>query len=153
MASGMGGSGRAVPWLVGAGLALAGCHGFREPSRTADDGGEGDGSSGNRFAFIITTGPAEEVGPTSARLTAAVDPGTAVTELWFEWGIWEGFAVELDRATPRQSLAPGTGVVGVTADIDGLTPATAYAFRPRAENIGGPGIGAVVTFTTDSPAP
>jgi len=83
---------------------------------------------------------------TSARINAFIDPENAATSYRFEFSE-DGGASWITE--PSHSLPAGsTTSVLVSEEIDGLQPATAYAFRVVAENAGGSAQSEAQSFTT-----
>jgi hypothetical protein len=94
----------------------------------------------------VTTGAATEVHRTTARLEGEVNPdGQAVTSCVFEYGPTEAYG----HSIPCTAL-PGSGSspVTVSAEVTGLTAASAYHFRLIAGNAAGTHPGSDQTFTT-----
>jgi hypothetical protein len=103
-------------------------------------------------AVNVKTGAASGIDPTSATLSATINPeGIELQECLFEYGT-EG---ELDQTqpcaeTPAQ-IGSGETAVPVHADLTGLTPDVSYSFRIAASNSLGERKGDVNTFETFGP--
>jgi ribosomal protein L24E len=105
-------------------------------------------------AFTTLVGPplisgefASAMTETTATLNARVNPSGLSTSYHFEYGT----ATSYDHRIPAESEIPvGSGnlPVGVTANLTGLQPGTAYNFRLVASNSSGPTLGADQEFTT-----
>ncbi len=97
----------------------------------------------------VTTGGAGEIKRTSVKVEGVVDPdGEHVTSCEFEYGESEAYG-----HTAACVPAPGSGLspVAVSAEVSGLTRASAYHYRLVAADANGVNRGADATFTT-SPA-
>ena len=92
----------------------------------------------------LATGPAQDVGPSTATLTGTVDPRGRATSWWFEYGTTTRYGAR------TSSRSAGSGVVGraVSAAITRLAPNTLYHYRLVARNDAGTSLGADLTFTT-----
>ena len=97
----------------------------------------------------VVTGTATAVTGSAATLGGSVDPqGAPVTSCMFQWGTTTAYG----NSTPcAQAPGSGTGAVGVSAAITGLTATTTYHFRTVAGNAQGTSFGADETFTTPTP--
>jgi Ca2+-binding RTX toxin-like protein len=84
------------------------------------------------------------LGPTTARLTGFVDPGTLATRVFLQYGT-NGV---LDTATPAIDLNGGTDVSRMVADLLDLEPGTEYVARLVAETAEGTVATSVKRFTT-----
>lgn len=89
------------------------------------------------------TGPASELTPTTATLSAVVGVAGQQTSYNFEYGV--GAAPDL--STPPAIVAPGQHSF-VTEALAGLTPGTTYRYRVVATNEDGTTQGVLRTFTT-----
>ncbi len=94
----------------------------------------------------VTTGSASEVMPTSATLSATVNPnGEEVTECEFEYGT----TVSYGSSVPcSPSAGSGTSAVAVSAPLSDLDPNETYHYRIVATNADGTREGSDKTFTT-----
>jgi hypothetical protein len=133
-----------VCWLLaGAGLALAGA------TPALGDGGA-QGPQAPTVAPAVATAPAvdaqafEEVGSSSAILTAQINPGGLPTSYRFEYGTSTSYGA----ATATAKLPAGAEDVSVSAQVNGLQPETIYYFRVLASSEDGVVHGSAVTFTT-----
>jgi hypothetical protein len=126
-----------------------------ENGRTAliGDGPGQEGSppaEGGAWIFSLeppsaTTGTASQVGTTSAKLSALVDPdGSEVTECVIEYGP----AGSLASSAPCHISGEGTTSEEVAVEVRGLAPGTMFDFRVRAVTEGGSSTGTLASFTT-----
>jgi hypothetical protein len=135
------------------GLAAGGAYHFRLVATSA--GGTGTGAK--EFLVMlpnpptVVTGTASEVTPSTARLSATVNPnGGAVGECEFEYGTTTSYG----SSAPCSSLPGyGTSAVAVSASLTGLALNTTYHFRISASNAGGRSSGSDATFATAEAAP
>ena len=117
------------------------------------------------FAPVLpnaTTGPATEIGETSAVLTGGVEPAgygdLPLTECYFEYGTTEAYGGATLPCQPTPSVAsPFESPTSVRATISGLPPITGlppgtrYHYRlVTANTAGGTGLGSDRTFVTTS---
>jgi hypothetical protein len=82
---------------------------------------------------VVTTGPAEAVGHATATLTGTVDPNGTAREYRFEFGTTTAYGLQTAVATTED----GTEPQAVSADLQGLAPATTYHFRLVADGVEG----------------
>ena len=102
-------------------------------------------------APTVKTEKASEIGQTTAKLNASVNPnGGEVTECKLEYGPTASYG-ESKPCTP----SPGSesSPVAVSASLSGLNANSTYHFRVVAKNAGGESKGADETLTTTSVAP
>ena len=85
-----------------------------------------------------------DVTPTTAQVTAVVEPPGEVGSYRFEWGTDGGFGFASDPIA--LGIDPGPREVGGT--LTGLTPATTYQVRVVATGEGDPVVGPPTAFTT-----
>ena len=122
-----------------------------ENSAGSDTGSEQTFATG-ASAPTAETEEATEVTADDARLNGTVDPSGAATDATFR------YYRPADSAATAETVVAATGLTGsaeqpVSASLDGLRPATEYAFRLRAENEEGSSAGAVQAFATDAEPP
>ncbi len=100
----------------------------------------------------VATGAAQLGTPYVVLLTGVVNPHSAATAYFFQYG-QNGLPVALDSQTAPQSLPANTGPRNVGQLVGGLAPNTTYHFQLVAVHAGGVrSLGAYQTFTT-YPAP
>jgi hypothetical protein len=92
----------------------------------------------------VTTGPAANVGQSTATLTGKVNPNEVDTTYFFEYGTTRVYGT----STPVTPAGKGNANVNVAADIGGLAPATTYHFHIVASNAKGVRNGGDRTFRT-----
>jgi hypothetical protein len=97
---------------------------------------------------VVETGPAEDVGFSTATLTGTVDPNGEVRGYHFEYGTTTAYGT----STPTAASGNGADPQTVTADLTGLAPATTYHFRLVADGAPVPGLDRSFR-TAASPAP
>jgi hypothetical protein len=97
-------------------------------------------------APVVTTAPASSLTGSAAVLNGSVNPESAPTQAWFEWGTRSDLASPTQ--TPPQSLATGSASQAISAPLAGLNPNTTYYFRAAASNAGGTVRGQVTSFAT-----
>jgi hypothetical protein len=82
--------------------------------------------------------------PTSARLTARIDPNRATTAWHIEWGT----TANLGRSTPEQTIPTGDGGVPISVPLDDLPTHTKIYWRVVAGNAAGLRRSGTASFTT-----
>jgi hypothetical protein len=82
--------------------------------------------------------------PTSARLTARIDPNRAATTWHIEWGTTTG----LGRRTPDDTIPTGDAAVPISVPLDGLPAHTKIYWRVVASNAAGLRRTGTASFTT-----
>jgi hypothetical protein len=82
--------------------------------------------------------------PTSARLTARIDPNRAATTWHIEWGT----TTSLGRTTPEQTIPTGDGAVQISVPLDSLPAHTKIYWRVVASNAAGLRRSGIASFTT-----
>ncbi len=92
----------------------------------------------------VITDPATNISAGSATLNGQVNPNSAQTSYWFEWGK----TVSLGNTSAAQSLGSGGNLSPVSAGIVGLLANTTYYFRAVAQNQYGISQGTILNFTT-----
>ncbi len=93
-------------------------------------------NSGEAFQdqHFTTAGPgirepsAASVTSTSATLEAGIDPNSASTSYYFEYGTSASYGSSVP-APPGVSAGSGVGAVGVSVHLQGLSPGTVYHYR------------------------
>jgi Tol biopolymer transport system component len=96
----------------------------------------------------ITGEASAEVGATSAKLSAQIDPGGAETTYYVEYGTSEAYS----SSTPAVSAGAGSAYGGVQATLAGLQSDTVYHYRFVAKSSFGAALGPDATFTTFPPS-
>jgi hypothetical protein len=92
------------------------------------------------LAVTVTTGPAENVTTSGAKVTGTVNPGGAQTSYHFEYGTSTSYGL----STPDNDAGAGSADLGVSANLSGLTAQTTYHYRLVAGGVNG----SDRTFTT-----
>jgi hypothetical protein len=100
------------------------------------------------LAAGLTGEASSEVGSTSAKLNAQIDPGGAETTYYVEYGPTEAYG----SSTPEVSAGAGTEYSGVQATLEGLQHDTVYHYRFVAKSSFGTAPGPDATFTTFPPS-
>lgn len=136
---------------AGSGVAVDSLHG----EVLAPDAGEDRvvvfGPEGTAHKPVVDSVSSKNLTPSSSELRAQIDPGGLATEYHFQYGTSDcvrnaSACVDL----PVGTIPAGFGDVGVSVQVDGLQPASAYYYRVLASN----GLGTVEgvpdpsTFTT-----
>jgi hypothetical protein len=93
----------------------------------------------------VTTGNANNITQTSAKLHGTVKPNNAATTYHFEVGTTTAYGTNTPEAGP---IAAGSGNTNVQGDIGSLAPGTVYHYRLVATNPSGSIPGKDKTFTT-----
>ena len=91
---------------------------------------------------------AVDIGTTSARLRARLDPRNAVSRYWVEYGTDSSYG---QRFPLTGGVTVEDGPPSVSLVVHGLTPGTAYRFRFVAVNAAGTTVGAEGRFTAHAP--
>jgi phosphodiesterase/alkaline phosphatase D-like protein len=117
--------------------------------------------SGATYSFSTNTNPpppgaapttitnaATGISRTTANLNGHVNPNSADTNYWFEYGV----SSALGQATGFQSAGNGNTSSAVSASLSNLNPLTKYYFRLNAQNQFGTVNGAIQSFSTPGPA-
>jgi hypothetical protein len=84
-------------------------------------------------AAVVTTGPAENVTTSGAKVTGTVNPGGAQTSYHFEYGTTNAYGL----STPDNDAGAGSADLGVSAQLSGLTASTTYHYRLVAGGVNG----------------
>jgi len=95
----------------------------------------------------VTTGVADSIGPTTARLGGVVNPNGRSTTWYFEFGPTTAYG----QRSPSISAGSGSAPLGVFAYISQLSPGVTYHFRIVATNAIGTTRGGDATFATSGP--
>lgn len=85
------------------------------------------------LAAAVTTGPAENVTTSGAKVTGTVNPGGAQTTYHFEYGTTSSYGIN----TPDNDAGAGSADLGVSAQLSGLTAQTTYHYRLVAGGVNG----------------
>ena len=93
---------------------------------------------------VATTLSAGSITTNSANLQGQVNPKSASTKVFFEWGLTTNYG----NITATQTLASGSVAVMVQRAITNLVPGTTYHFRVRASNSNGQAVGTNNTFVS-----
>lgn len=93
----------------------------------------------------VSTGSANAIGSTTARLNGSVNPRGRSTTAWFEYG----GTTSLGQRTAGVVL-DGTSTRSISANISGLQPGTRVYFRAVAQSDAGTVAGSTRSFTTRS---
>jgi hypothetical protein len=93
---------------------------------------------------LATTAAATGVGSSQATLRASVNPGGAITTVYFQYGLTTNYG----SSSTSSNLAAGSVGVGTSNLVSGLAAATLYHFRVVATNSAGTNAGADLFFTT-----
>ncbi|MDB6109253.1 MAG: Fibronectin type domain protein, partial [Pedosphaera sp.] len=97
----------------------------------------------------VTTLPAINIGATNATLLGSVDPGTAATTVYFQYGATTNY----DSVSALTLLSAGSGAQSVSNLLTGLPIVSTVHFRVVATNNAGTNFGADLSFTTLPLAP
>jgi Ca2+-binding RTX toxin-like protein len=95
----------------------------------------------------VVTGGVDVTSPTTATLTATVDPNSVGTQYYFEYGPNGNLTFRTATVSLGSTLDPRQ----VTAEVPGLEPGTAYDYRIVASGPAGLSVGAAQSFETASP--
>jgi DNA-binding beta-propeller fold protein YncE len=98
----------------------------------------------------LSTGPAEDVTPNTAKLTGSLSPDGADTHYYFQYGTEETFG-STSPALPGSDAGSASGSVSATTGLTGLAASTTYQYRLVGVNSFGATYGQEKSFTT-SPA-
>jgi len=94
----------------------------------------------------VVTGGVDITSPTTATLTATVDPNSVGTSYYFEYGPNGDLSLRAETVSLGSSLDPRQ----VTAEVPGLQPGTLYDYRIVATGPAGLSVGAAQSFQTGS---
>jgi Ca2+-binding RTX toxin-like protein len=116
---------------------------------TAQDAAVGDLAGGVNLAVAdVTTGGVVISSPTTATVTATVDPNAVGTQYYFEYGTNGNLTLRTETVSLGASLDPRQA----TANLPNLEPGTAYDYRLVAAAPGGVSVGATESFQTAASA-
>jgi uncharacterized repeat protein (TIGR01451 family) len=93
---------------------------------------------------IVITSAATYVYGNSALLNGSVNPNSALTNAWFEWGTTTG----LGKTTTFQAMGSGNTLFNYSYALSGLVSGATYYFRAVAQNPYGITYGNILRFTT-----
>jgi phosphodiesterase/alkaline phosphatase D-like protein len=94
----------------------------------------------------VSTGGADSITGTSARLAGRVDPNGRGTVTWFEFGP----TTALGSRTPETNAGFGTNASTIRATLTGLQPGTTYHYRIVARSDAGTAQGQIRSFSTSA---
>jgi phosphodiesterase/alkaline phosphatase D-like protein len=103
-----------------------------------------------RAVIGLSTDPATNLTPVSARLNGSFDPNNEDTHYYFEWGSDTSYG-NTTAAPPGVDAGSAPGTTSVSADIGGLEAFTTYHFRIVAVNGTGTSYGNDQTLVTAAP--
>jgi len=106
----------------------------------------GDRSFRTDPAPDVSTGGADGITVSSARLTGSVNTRGRGSVAWFEYGTTTG----LGSRTPDQDAGFANRSVAVSASVTGLQPGTRYYYRAGARSDAGATVGQTKSFTTSA---
>ncbi len=95
-------------------------------------------------APTVSTGGADAITVSSARVSGSVNPQGRGAVAWFEYGP----TTALGSRTGDQDAGFGTRATSVSAQITGLQPGTRYYYRAGARSDAGTAVGQTRSFTT-----
>jgi len=104
-----------------------------------------------RAVIGLSTDPATNLTPDSARLNGSFDPNNEETHYYFEWGTDTSYGNT--TPTPPGAEASAPGITPFFADIGGLNASTKYHYRIVAVNSIGTSYGPDQTLVTAAPDP
>jgi len=104
--------------------------------------GGGGGTQGT--APTALTNPATNVSQTTATLNGQINPNSAATSYWFEYGT----TMSLGNTTAAQSAGSSASFMSVSGSVSSLSANTTYFFRIVAQNQYGTTQGTILQFTT-----
>jgi hypothetical protein len=96
---------------------------------------------------VATTQSATSVTTNSATLNASVNPGGAISDVTFEYGLTTNYTGTISGGT----LSAGNTPVSASGGLTNLLASTTYHYRVVATNSAGAGQGSDLTFTTATP--
>lgn len=92
----------------------------------------------------VATGPATQIGFRGATVTGTIDPNGEASTYVFQYGLTTAYGGETFRA----EVPAGYTLLGVSAQIQGLSPGTVFHYRIVAFHGGLPSYGGDATFVT-----
>jgi subtilisin family serine protease len=98
---------------------------------------------------VVALAAPSPIAKRSATLNGTVDPRGVATTYRFDYGTTTAYG----QSTPVANAAPGSGEVGVSAELTGLTPGTTYHYRLVAMSADGTTVGGDGQLTTAQPTP
>jgi hypothetical protein len=113
-------------------------------------------SKGEDATFTVAKAPtiggaeATEITPTSARLSAQINPGGAATTYHFEYGPTSAYGARIPAG--EEPLGTGYEGIAVTQQLSGLQAGLTYHYRVAAENQWGQSFGEDTTFSFNPPS-
>jgi len=106
----------------------------------------------NRFGYggvglpSVTTSSAGSIGVTSATLYGVVNPNSATTTVYFDYGTTSSYGTVVTLPGTLSGSSPSN----VSTSLTGLAANTTYHYRARATNSAGTGYGSDLSFTTSN---
>lgn len=107
------------------------------------------GVAGAASSPTVATRGAINVGNTTAKLQATINPNGNQTSYTFQYGVTNAYG----QVTKSHSVGKGTKTVSVSVAVGGLTPGTVYHYRVDASNKSGTAVGSDRKFTTTGHPP
>jgi hypothetical protein len=98
----------------------------------------------------LSTGPGQNVMPTSATLTGSLTPNGTDAHYYFQWGTTTSYG-NSSPAPPGTDAGGGKEAVAAKTELSGLAPNTIYHYRLVATNSFGSSEGEDAKFTTSGP--
>lgn len=92
----------------------------------------------------VTTGPASDLGQSSATVSGTVNPNGQTTHYYFRYGTTSTYGTQTSPA----NVGSGSTPVGVHATLTGLSANTTYHYQLVAQSSAGTTAGTDQTFTT-----
>jgi hypothetical protein len=98
----------------------------------------------------LSTGPVQNLHPTSASLTGSLSPKGFDAHYYFQWGLSTTYG-STSPAPPGTDAGEGAGAVAAITGLSGLAPNTTYHYRLIGTNSFGTTFGSDQQFTTSGP--
>jgi sugar lactone lactonase YvrE len=98
----------------------------------------------------LSTGPVQNLQPTSASLTGSLSPNGFEAHYYFEWGLTATYG-STSPEPPGTDAGSGAGAVAAITDLSALKPNTTYHYRLVGTNSFGTTFGSDQRFTTSGP--